>query len=69
MDNFPDELLYDLTVQAGAVTGTLYELFQIVFKMRQEAGISRKVQNAANNSSQMSNGKELSMILGCSTLS
>ena len=46
--------------QAGAVTGALYELFQIVFKMRQEAGLAKKVQNSSQvqNSPKVSNGKE-----------
>ena len=44
------------SLQAGAVTGTLYELFQVVFKLRQEAGLAKKV---PSNSSQVSNGKKL----------
>lgn len=40
--------------QAGSVTGTLYELFQVVFRLRQEAGLTKKV---PNNASQVSNGK------------
>lgn len=49
-----------MTVQAGVITGTLYELFQVVFKIRQEAGLAKKVQNSsqAQNSPQVSNGKE-----------
>ena len=39
--------------QAGVVTGTLYELFQVVFQLRQQAGLSKK----APNSAQVSNGK------------
>lgn len=38
---------------AGTITGTLYELFQVVFKLRQEAGLTKK---APDNSSQVSNG-------------
>lgn len=51
--------LYETTPQAGAVTGTLYELFQVVFKLRQEAGLSKNVQNSsqAQNPPQVSNGK------------
>lgn len=43
---------------AGVITGTLYELFQVVFKIRQEAGLAKKVQNSsqAQNSPQVSNG-------------
>ncbi|KAJ7328227.1 Dab1p [Desmophyllum pertusum] len=38
---------------AGVVTGVLYELFQVVFKLRQEAGLTKKV---PNSSPQVSNG-------------
>ena len=45
--------------QAAAVTGTLYELFQIVFKMRKEAGLTKKVPNSSQvqKSPQVSNGE------------
>ncbi|KAL9951420.1 hypothetical protein ACROYT_G044079 [Oculina patagonica] len=38
---------------AGVVTGTLYELFQVVFQLRQQAGLAKKVPNSA---AQVSNG-------------
>ena len=50
---------YKMIPQAGAITGALYELFQIVFKMRQEAGLAKKVQNSSQvqSSPKVSNGK------------
>lgn len=43
---------------ASAITGTLYDLFQIVFQMRKEAGLAKKVSDSpqALNSSKVSNG-------------
>ena len=40
--------------QAGVVTGILFELFQVVFQLRQQAGLTKKVPNSA----QASNGKQ-----------
>lgn len=46
-------------LQASAITGTLYDLFQIVFQMRKEAGLAKKVSDSpqALNSSKVSNGE------------
>jgi len=40
--------------QAGVVTEVLFELFQVVFQLRQQAGLTKK----APNSAQVSNGKQ-----------
>ena len=42
------------STQAGVVTGILFELFQVVFQLRQQAGLTKKVPNSA----QVSNGKQ-----------
>lgn len=49
---------------AAAVTGTLYELFQIVFKMRKEAGLTKKVPNSSQvqKSPQVSNGPNVNSL-------